>query len=634
MLLRDADGTPVSWQGFLLDVTERNEAEERLRIAEERYRTIVEHTPVITYQEAPVVGEYVPETTFPYVSPQVESLLGYDHDAWVSTPGLWAQVTHPDDLPAVLAESQRTNETGEHYRQDYRVFAADGRTVWFHDEAHLIRDGEGLPLVVAGRHGGHHRAEGGRRALPPRPGAPRRPSWSICRRSSTPSHRMPTPPSSTCRPRWSRSSATPRRNGPGRTTSGSTTCIPRIARPWRPADRASASSHAQYQLDYRFRCADGSYIWVHDEARLGPDLGRRRLLAGVPVRRDRAEGRGSAAGRRREDVPRDGRAPPGGRLSGGAGRQRRGLLHRAPGRDRVRLLARGMAGDTGVLARPSASGRPRAGHRGEPPRQRVARDVLGGVPVPARRRDLRVDPRRRDVRRRSRRRGLVAGLHARHHRAQGGRAAAPGSGGDVPHHRRAQPRGDLHAGVRPQRSWCLTHHVHLPATARDARVLGGRGPGGWDALDEVPPPGRPRACALGRRGQQQRRGGELLARVPHDPQGRADRVGAGRRPAGGDRGAPRLLAGVHDGHHRAQAGRRATGARARGGTRSHGPAPGARRHEEHVPASRLARPAHAARRDPRSRDHARTGRRPPPRGRRPRPGPQDPRGTPGGSSAS
>ncbi len=46
VLLRDGDGTPVSWQGFLLDVTERNEAEERLRIAEERYRTIVEHTPV------------------------------------------------------------------------------------------------------------------------------------------------------------------------------------------------------------------------------------------------------------------------------------------------------------------------------------------------------------------------------------------------------------------------------------------------------------------------------------------------------------------------------------------------------------------------------------------------------------
>ncbi|HEY7477880.1 MAG TPA: PAS domain-containing protein, partial [Actinomycetota bacterium] len=85
-----------------------------------------------------------------FVSPQVQELLGYDHDLWADTPGFWASVTHPEDLPAVLAESERTNETGEHYRQDYRMLAADGRTLWVHDEAHLVRDAEDRPLVWQG----------------------------------------------------------------------------------------------------------------------------------------------------------------------------------------------------------------------------------------------------------------------------------------------------------------------------------------------------------------------------------------------------------------------------------------------------------------------------------------------------
>ena len=52
-LIRGEEGEPAYWQGFLTDITERVEATERIRVAEERYRQIVEHTPVITYQELP-----------------------------------------------------------------------------------------------------------------------------------------------------------------------------------------------------------------------------------------------------------------------------------------------------------------------------------------------------------------------------------------------------------------------------------------------------------------------------------------------------------------------------------------------------------------------------------------------------
>jgi len=150
VLIRDEDGNPVVWQGFMLDITERKEAEEALRLTEEQFRTIVEHTPAITYQEVPMTGDYDPATTFPYVSPHVESILGYSQEQWATTPGFWAQVTHPDDLQAVIDESRRTNETGEPYRQEYRIIAADGRVVWFLDESHLIRGTDGSPVVWQG----------------------------------------------------------------------------------------------------------------------------------------------------------------------------------------------------------------------------------------------------------------------------------------------------------------------------------------------------------------------------------------------------------------------------------------------------------------------------------------------------
>jgi PAS domain S-box-containing protein len=142
------DGTLAYFQGFMLDVTERREAQERLRLAEERFRSIVEHTPAITYQEPPERDHSV-TSPLSYVSPQVESILGYTPHEWIET-GAWARATHPDDLSDVLDAMRIADETGEPSRIEYRVIAADGRVVWFHDESHLIRDADGIPLMWQG----------------------------------------------------------------------------------------------------------------------------------------------------------------------------------------------------------------------------------------------------------------------------------------------------------------------------------------------------------------------------------------------------------------------------------------------------------------------------------------------------
>jgi PAS domain S-box-containing protein len=149
-LIRGDDGTPAYWQGFLTDVTERVGAAERIRVAEERYRQIVEHTPVITYQEMPTAnGERFSEmAAMFYVSPQMEEILGYPAERWTE-PGFWSSITEPDDLPAVEADAHRS-ESGDTFRSEYRMRAADGRVVWFHDEAQLIRGIDGAPVSWQG----------------------------------------------------------------------------------------------------------------------------------------------------------------------------------------------------------------------------------------------------------------------------------------------------------------------------------------------------------------------------------------------------------------------------------------------------------------------------------------------------
>jgi PAS domain S-box-containing protein len=146
----DDHGNLLYRLGFLTDVTARRQAERRRHVAEERYRMIVEHTPVVVYQEALSEGKYDPETTWNYLSPQVEGVLGYTQDTWESDPAFFWKIVHPDDLERVLAESSRTNESGQPYHQEYRVIAADGREVWVHDDCLLVRDEDGTPLLWQG----------------------------------------------------------------------------------------------------------------------------------------------------------------------------------------------------------------------------------------------------------------------------------------------------------------------------------------------------------------------------------------------------------------------------------------------------------------------------------------------------
>jgi PAS domain S-box-containing protein len=144
-LVRDEEGRPLFWQGFMFDITDRKRAEGSTTEAETKYRSLIEQIPAITYIDA-VEG---PETTL-YISPQTEALLGYTPQDWMDDPDLLSKRIHPDDRERWQAEIARIDDTGEPFFLEYRILTREGRVVWVHDRAVLIQDEEGRPRFWQG----------------------------------------------------------------------------------------------------------------------------------------------------------------------------------------------------------------------------------------------------------------------------------------------------------------------------------------------------------------------------------------------------------------------------------------------------------------------------------------------------
>ena len=132
---------------LLSDLTERRRMEDMLREAERNYRQLVEHLPGVVYTAAPG-----PQGRWTYVSPQIESMLGFTPEEWMADPELWFKQLHEDDRERVERAEATLVEEGNVQDDDdeYRLMARDGRTVWVRDEARLVRDENGEPLFFRG----------------------------------------------------------------------------------------------------------------------------------------------------------------------------------------------------------------------------------------------------------------------------------------------------------------------------------------------------------------------------------------------------------------------------------------------------------------------------------------------------
>ena len=123
----------------------RDQDKSQLKAAEDRYRTLVERLPAITY-----IAELGAAGPWHYVSPQIKSILGFSPEEWLADPLNWLNHIHPDDHGIAIAAEERFQKTRELFQAEYRMLSRDGRTLWFRDE--------GVMLNAPGKSGAENQA--------------------------------------------------------------------------------------------------------------------------------------------------------------------------------------------------------------------------------------------------------------------------------------------------------------------------------------------------------------------------------------------------------------------------------------------------------------------------------------------
>jgi PAS domain S-box-containing protein len=116
-----------------------------LSAAENRYRTLVERLPAITY-----IAELGASGPWHYVSPQIQSMLGFSPGEWLSNSTNWIDRVHSEDRDSVLAVEEHFHQHRDLFQAEYRMFARDGRILWFRDEAVMLPSAEGQPFLMQG----------------------------------------------------------------------------------------------------------------------------------------------------------------------------------------------------------------------------------------------------------------------------------------------------------------------------------------------------------------------------------------------------------------------------------------------------------------------------------------------------
>lgn len=124
---------------------ERDRDKTQLRAAEDRYRTLVEHLPAITY-----IAELGASGPWHYVSPQIQSILGFSPEEWLRDRWNWVNHIHPEDREIAFGAEKHFQETRKLFKAEYRMYASDGRVLWFRDEGVMLHPADGQALLMQG----------------------------------------------------------------------------------------------------------------------------------------------------------------------------------------------------------------------------------------------------------------------------------------------------------------------------------------------------------------------------------------------------------------------------------------------------------------------------------------------------
>lgn len=107
------------------------------------YKTLLESTKAIPWKLDWATMK------FTYIGPQIEALLGWSAESWVSVED-WAMRMHPDDREYVVNFCVTQSQAGVDHEADYRALTKDNGYVWIRDVVHVVRNASGEAEALIG----------------------------------------------------------------------------------------------------------------------------------------------------------------------------------------------------------------------------------------------------------------------------------------------------------------------------------------------------------------------------------------------------------------------------------------------------------------------------------------------------
>ncbi len=143
-VVRDEQGEAVAIVTTSMDITERHEAENKLRESEERYALAARGA-------NDGLWDWNLATNALYLSARWREMLGFDGEAVGDGPDAWFSRVHSEDLPGLqVAIAAHLQGLSPHLEYEHRLRRKDGGHCWLLCRGMAVRDEEGRVTRMAG----------------------------------------------------------------------------------------------------------------------------------------------------------------------------------------------------------------------------------------------------------------------------------------------------------------------------------------------------------------------------------------------------------------------------------------------------------------------------------------------------
>jgi len=141
--IHDPQGTTFGAILVFRDVTDDRRKEMELKASEERFRLLAENA-----NDVVVLFEFRPERRWTYVSPAIQTVLGYAPEEFYQGPELIERLLHPDDSQILFALSGGRMDWESPL--EFRLMHKSGHMVWFEAKISPVLGPDRLPKATQG----------------------------------------------------------------------------------------------------------------------------------------------------------------------------------------------------------------------------------------------------------------------------------------------------------------------------------------------------------------------------------------------------------------------------------------------------------------------------------------------------